>query len=325
MNARSPGPVVAVMILCGLCLRPAPCRAQSQEPHDGQPAETPAPRETGVNCYGEPRAAWVVREFFVGLTNPLGAENQLQASRCWPLVTDRGALFDLTNVETGAMLYLSPSYMHQGLFASIAPLSVLIFRLEVAGIYVWPLPLAGASYFTLDGYDASFVSDGITHEVDAPPDDAGGLNVSFLTTVQAAVTLTTLRAGRLELMVTDTLGLEYWLMGRGDYYYNIRKDAILARSDLVLTNSGAVILSIPLRPGLAMRVGATDMLLYGIGSGRVDSNQVGGVVTFFIERAGDVRGIQPFIQVLGYTNHESRRLTLPLDVMIGVDLAALVG
>ena len=100
--------------------------------------------------------------------------------------------------------------------------------------------------------------------------------------------------------------------------------AILARSDLVLTNSGAILLSIPLRSGLALRLGAVDMLVYGVGSERVETNQVGGIVTVFIERVGAVRGIQPFVQVLGYTNHESRRLTFPLDVMLGVDLAAVL-
>jgi hypothetical protein len=260
----------------------------------------------------------------VALSNPIGAESQLQASRCWPLVTDRGSLFDLSNVESGAFLFLSPSYAHQGLFASIAPLSILIFRLEVAGVYVWPLPLPGGSYFVLDGDDDAFASDGISHEVDARPDDAGGLNATFTTTLQAAVTLAELAAGRLELLASDSIGLEYWWMGSGAHYYNIRKDAILARSDLVLTNSGALLLSIPLRRGLSMRVGAVDMLLYGVGAGRVDSNQVGGVVTIFIERTRNVRGLQPFVQLLGYTNHESRRLTFPLDVMIGVDLAAVL-
>jgi hypothetical protein len=317
---------VALLIPCASLLWAAPCRAQSEEPSGARPAPPPAAEHSGtaVNCYGEHRAAWALHELFVALTNPVGAESQLQVSRCWPLVTDGGPLFDLTNVETGAFLYLSPSYTHQGLFASVAPLSILVFRLEVAGIYVWPLPLPGGSYFALDGYDESFASDGISHDVDAAPGDAGGLNIAFSTTVQASVTLAELGAGRLELLVSDSLGLEYWLMGSGGYYYNLRKDAILARSDLVLTNCGALLLSIPLRSGLGMRIGAVDMLLYGVGSQRVETNQVGGIVAIYIERSRDVRGIQPFVQVLGYTNQESRRLTFPLDVMIGIDLAAVL-
>jgi hypothetical protein len=289
----------------------------------GRRAEAAEPPK---NCYGDAAAKWVVGDTFVGLTNPVGFENQLRISRCWPLIEKGGILFAYTNLESGFFHYISVPYTHQGLFASLTPLSFVNFRLEAAGVYLWPVPaLAGVGYFGRRGYRDDFPSDGMAHDIDVNLGDAGGVNITLTTTLQGAVTLKQMSRGKLELLAVDALGVEYWSMGDDPYYYNQRKDVILARSDWIVTNFAVLMLGIPVKRGASLRLGVLDSLLYVPSGGVVGSNQVGAMISFYFEKTGKrVRGLQPFLQAAYYTNHSSRALTFALDFLVGVDLAVVL-
>lgn len=282
--------------------------------------------EAPQNCYGEAEAAWVYGDTFVALTNPLGFENQIRLGRCWPLGGGPGILFAYANIETGIFHNISVPYSQQGLYASLTPLSFLNFRIETAGVALWPVPgMAGIGHFSRSGYGDRFPSDGLTHDIDVAVAGAGGFNITLGMTLQLALTLKELSRGKLELLAFNTLGAECWSLGHDSYYYNQRKDVILARDDWALTNFGVLMVGIPIKADVSLRAGVFDNLLYVPAGGVVGNNQVGAMMTFYLEKIGDrVRGLQPFLQVACYTNHSSRRLTFPMDFVVGIDFAVML-
>jgi hypothetical protein len=326
-------PLVSSHVVVALCLWSPPLYAQEAEPApaatelDGEEVsaerQEQAPTPGLANCYGRRQRTWGVRDFFVGLTNPLAVENKLQVGHCWPLLTDAGLLYDLSHVETGLVHYLSPSYTHQGLYVSFAPLSLVVFRLEVMGIYIWPLPMAGTSYLPRDSLWSTFSSSGLTHHVDHDYRSAGGLNANLSVTLQGSVTLAEWRRGPIELIFFDTLTLDYWFVGTESYYYNVQRDAILARSDWLVSNFATILVDIPLNGNHSIRTGPVDKLLYQVGAERIEHHQVGLLAAFHIKDAGRrVQGLQPFLQVSYYLTHHGRRLTVPINVIAGIEFQA---
>ena len=94
----------------------------------------PAPAPAGKHCLDEGRTKVILNQTLAGQINPLGGEHHLLLSVCVPLIRTPGVLFDFTNIEGGLVNYLSPTYVHQGGFLSITPLSILQLRAELSGI-----------------------------------------------------------------------------------------------------------------------------------------------------------------------------------------------
>ena len=324
---------LALVAIAVTAAYPQPAIAETDEtaqegeaPATSSEAEEPE-RATGTHCYNEDRNVWVFREFLGLMSNSSGIENRMHAGACTPLIRRSGMLFDMTNMEAGIFNYLSPSYVHQGIYASIVPLSFLVLEAKASGVYVWSIGMAGAGHNPRMSYADNFRSTGFTHYIDTEPTTAIGFQLVWSATVRAAVTVAHLPHGGLDLIVIDGLGLEYWLMGDDAYYFNLRLETILGRSDLALTNDAAVLVSVPLTENISLMAGITDSLVYVPRADRVDHNMVGGIVAVNLKqlgRRGRVRGLQPFILVGGYTNHETRRLAFPVNFAGGVELSVLL-
>lgn len=265
------------------------------------PAAAPAasvPASTGKHCLDEPYTRFTISHTLAGQINPLGSEQHLIASLCVPLIKTPGILFDYTHFEVGLSNYLSPSYDHQGGFISIAPLSFLKLRVEAAGLYIWTIPVDGAGYFSFPGYNADFSED--TRPA-SRAGTAGGAVVGLSATLQGAAPL----PKDLKILFTDTFLAEYWVVGDKDFYYNLRRDAILAQTDWVARNSGAVLLEVPISSNVSLRAGFTDETTFVPRSGFVN-NIAAGIATLLVHRIGSViRNFQPFVRAGVYTHHNS--------------------
>jgi hypothetical protein len=267
------------------------------------PAAAQTPRvlqvaPTGKHCLDESRTKVILSQTLGGQLNPLGGEHQLALSMCTPLIRTPGILYDYTNIEGGLVNYLSPTYVHQGGFLSITPLSVLQLRAEFTGIYIWTLPLNGAGYFPFSSYDGDF-----TDEL-RPPEKAAtasGSAFSFTATLRGQIGI---RPG-LDLLLANTLLAEYFSIGTEAYYHNLRRDILAARSDWILKNTTAVLAEYKLTDNLALRGGFANDVTVVPESGYV-TNITGLLATFLVRRiGGTIRNFQPFVRVGVYTHHGS--------------------
>jgi hypothetical protein len=250
------------------------------------------------HCLDEPGAKLILDETLVGVVNPLGVENQLKASACWPLVERPGLLFDYTSVELGLYDNLSPIYVQQGAFVAVTPLSPLVVRVEAAGVQYWPLPLSGAGYYAVSGYRADY------REAALPASSARaatGLEAGASATLQGAAPV----AKGWAIVVQNAFVAEYWLLGDAAYYVNMRRDAIVARSDVLVKNT-ALLLVEHKRGRAVMRAGAVDDLTAVPRAGYV-ANSVGGAAMIdFRHVRPSLHELSAFVRVSGYTAHAFR-------------------
>ncbi len=202
------------------------------------------------HCLDEPGEKLIVDETLIGVANPDGAENQVKVSACWPLVERPGLMFDYTSIEAGLYNYTSPIYVQQGAFVAVTPLSPLVLRAEAAGVQYWPLPLDGAGYYALDGYRADYRDAALPA---ARASAASGVELGASATLQGELAL----APRVALAMTDTLNPEYWSVGTGAYWFDERRDAILARHDWLVKNTALLFLELK-RPPATIRAGVFD-------------------------------------------------------------------
>ncbi|HUJ59667.1 MAG TPA: hypothetical protein VLX92_14280 [Kofleriaceae bacterium] len=251
------------------------------------------------HCVDERGAHLILDETLVGITNPLGVENQLQLYACWPLVETPGLLFDYTNVELGLYDNLSPIYVQQGAFVQVTPLSPLVVRAEVAGVQYWPLPIDGAGYYAVSGYRADFRDAALPA---ARGGSATGVEAGSSVTLQGALPL----APRLGLVASDTLNPEYWRLGDGAYWVNERRDVILARSDWLVKNTAALLVEVKRAPA-TLRAGVTDDFTAVPRAGYA-ANLVGGLATLDVRHpTPSLHEVSAFVRVGDYTAHAFRR------------------
>lgn len=249
-------------------------------------------------CLGRGKAQWQVDETLVVQVNPVGPENQARANLCLPLFDRPGILFDYTQFDVGFFSYVSPVYAHLGPYVAITPLSFVQFRLDVSGLVQWPLPLDGAGYYALPGYTRDYQDTSLPA---AAARGAAGLNVTFSTTLQGAVPLT----DRLELEATTTGAADYWNVGTGPAYVNLRRDMVMKQSDLLLKNTGFVFLDLKATETFSVQLGVSDDLTYVPGSGAL-LNIVSGVIKVLLRRDRDLRDIEAFVRLGAYTQHPFR-------------------
>lgn len=279
-----------VAIACGL--------TGSARADDPQPA--PAATETGKHCRGEGRTKLIASDTLLGQSAPLGVENDLAVAVCTPLIREPGLLFDYTNLQAGVLNYLAPVYVHQGVFVSLAPLSLLELRAEAAGVAIWPLPLFDAAgYFSVADYRARF--DGAALPASRARASSGA-TASLTATLQGQVEL----GNGIGLIALDALTWEYWWVSGAPYYYNLRRDLVLARSDSLLENMVLLSLELALRRDLLLRLGATDDLFYVPAAGYLANIAAGfgSVVLRDWPQAGVE--LQPFIRAGVFTHHRVR-------------------
>lgn len=265
----------------------------------------------------------MLRQSLIGLTNPIGAVVETKVGWCRPLVARPGLLFRLTQVEAGGLAFLTPSFLRGGGYLEVAPLSFLVLRLSVTGVGYWPLPgFRVAAYFDAHGYGTRWPSNGFTNDYFPPKEGGGGLNLSAQIVLRASVPLARLPRGPVELIAVGSLAAEYWYFPGYAYYYNQRADAVLARSDLALVESAALLVGFPLTRKVGMRIGATNSLAWLPRPGRLAHHQVGGLLMWPLTLASPrVAGLTPFVRLTGYTSHYTRELSLALNVLLGAELA----
>ncbi len=252
---------------------------------------------TGKNCMGEGRAKWLLSEAVIGQMNPIGGENQLQVSQCEPLIRRPGVLFDLTNVQVGLVSNTAPVYTNTGVFASLMPLSVLELRAEATWVGYWPIGLDAASYYPLASHEAPF-------EI-LPADEgvsADGVNANLGAKLQFELPLAT----GVTLAAVDSMTAEYWAVGQGAYYYNVRRDVVTARSDWIVKNSAMLLVGYQATPRWLLRAGLYDDLTYVPASGYT-ANVLSLLLTAVVDRwPTDDAQTQPFLSVGAYTHHAFR-------------------
>lgn len=272
----------------------SPARAQTSP--EGAPP--PAPARTGKHCLDETRTKIIVNQTVAGQLNPLGAEQHLHLSVCVPLIRTPGVLYDFTNIEGGLVNYLSPAYVHQGGFITITPLSVLQIRAEFTGIYIWSLPIDGAGYYPYQSYDGDFTNE-------ARPSEAAGHSRGSTFGVSATLRGQVGLTKSLNLLLTNTVLAEQWNVGSAPYYYNLRRDMILQKSDWTVRNTFGALLEIPFSENFAIRAGLTDELTAAPRSGYA-TNVAAVIATGLVRRFGStIRNLQPFVRAGIYTHHSS--------------------
>ena len=313
-------------VLCALLASGSPARTQgasAAKEREADPAPAPASRRVSAACDGEGRTGWMLRQTLVGLTNALGGFYRAKAAWCRPLVRRPGLLWKLSQLEMGPFVFVTPSFLRGGGSLEIVPLSFLVLRLSVSGVYYWILPgFRASNYFSAGSYDRQWPSNGVVNDLSVDRGNGGGLNLSATLVLRAAVPLAKLERGPLELVVLDSFAAEYWYFPPHAYYYNQRADAVLARSDVGLFNTAALLLGFPLTARVDMRVGVTDALLVLPRPGRLAWHQVGGLVMFPIRLSHPrVAGLTAFTRITAYTHHHNRQLSFAWNFLVGADLA----
>jgi hypothetical protein len=202
----------------------------------------------GKHCFGEARPRWLATTTLVGALNPRGLEVQLEAGRCLPLITAPGRLFDYTNLQFGLLANLAPVYAMPGAFVSIAPLSVVELRAEVAGVAQWPIGLDGAGYFPMSSAEAAWsnlpASSGVA---------AQGSLVNLIGTLRFELPLTS----RWSLLAANKASFQRWQLGDAPAYYNTRHDLPMERRDTLWKDVALLLLQQTQSDQLKLRFGVT--------------------------------------------------------------------
>jgi hypothetical protein len=259
------------------------------------PAAAEEEPPTGKHCLGETCPKLVMHHVFGGRINTTGVENTVEIGPCLPLIRKPGILFDYTNVSFGFVNVLSPTYSNFGGYLEIAPLSFLVFHAQAGVQLLWPLGLDRTGYHVRSGYDDEY-----SHAALPGEDGEGAVGWYALAggTLQIKIPL-----GPLGLIVLDTFSVEFWQLGAEDYYYNCKKDVVLARRDLLIDNSAMVLLEVPLHRNFALRTGGLDDWIYVPASKHVD-HRIYGVLGFNFSRLGRAaHDFMPFVAVGGVLRH----------------------
>ncbi|MEM9190997.1 MAG: hypothetical protein AAGF12_17560 [Myxococcota bacterium] len=279
----------------------------------------PQPENTGRHCLGESRTKWVLHQLGVALVNPTGAENTFRLGLCTPFIQTPGILFDFTSIEAGINQQISPTYVHLGGYVQLTPLSIIQLRVELNGVGIWPLKAFDrAGYFELSGYDAQFDPDTLVSDL---AEGAFGWNLSIYGTLRARVGL----GPTFALILLSQASVEYWSVGEGDFYFNLRREVIARKNDWIFANDALFGLSFPVTPDLRLRVGGYDSIRYVFESGYF-SHQVGGfVMAYWPTPGGIVRELSPFLRVGVHTDHDFREGTVAglAGVLVSYDLGPL--
>jgi hypothetical protein len=224
----------------------------------------------GKHCLNEQKQKILLNHYLAGSINPLGIGNSMRLSLCTPLITKPGILFDLTNVDFGLLLLTSPTDVTGGAFVNITPISILVLRAEISGFGIWPIPLQGAGFISLNSQN-DFTLNSLSPSPfgENPARHASGGKFLVGATLRGEVPL-----GRfLSIAVANSFNAEYWRLTSGtwdpaaaegrEYFVSARRDvALRGPGDLVLANTAALVFGINPHRNVVLRVGVTDDLVY---------------------------------------------------------------
>lgn len=276
-------------------------------------ASSPAPFR-GSHCLGESKQKVLLEHYLAGSINPLGIGNTLRLSLCVPFITKPGIVFDLTNVEIGSVLLTSPTDVTGGAFINFVPLSFLVLRAEASAFSIWPIPLQGAGFITLNNAN-QFTLKSLSPSPfgNDPAGTATGGRFLLGMTLRGEVPL-----GKwLSIAVADSFAAEYWRVTESTWapaeregktlFYAARRDVVLqGPGDWVLANTAALLLGIKATPNFTIRVGATDDLVYVPSQGYV-GNIAAGLLLLSIKNLRNLaKDASFFLRTGTFTNHAFR-------------------
>lgn len=283
----------------------------------------------GEHCLGESKQKVLLEHYLAGSINPLGIGNSLRLSLCVPFVTKPGILFDLTNIEMGALLMTSPTDVTGGAFVSFVPLSFLVLRAEASAFSIWPIPLQGAGFISLhDASEFKLTALSPSPFGNDPAGTAAGGRFLLGMTLRGEVPL-----GKwLSIAVADSFAGEYWRVTESTWdpaaregktlFYAARRDVLLqGPGDWVLANTAALLLGIKATRNFTIRVGATDDLVYVPSQGYI-GNIAAGLLLLSIKNLRNLaRDASFFLRTGTFTNHAFRHgITFALGFDITYEL-----
>jgi hypothetical protein len=296
-------------VVCGLLLMPASARGETGD-DDGA--------ATGSHCLGEDCSKLILDQILGARLTPAGIENRFDLGLCFPLIRNSHPLLAYTNVRFGAVNYVSPTYAHLGGFFAISPLSILELRAEVSGLTLWPTPFDRTGYQVVDAYDSPF---------DKPdlPASGGTTGWGVMAVIKPTLRGRVPLGSKLSLVFNDSLAFEYWQVGDQDFYFNCRRDMVLARKEWLVYNSAILALEVPIHPNATLMVGAMDDLVYLPPAGYTD-HRLHGLAAIRLDRLGkSIREFRPFVGVGRIFSHKEfqGQMSIILGISTSYRLARL--
>ncbi|MGC4118123.1 MAG: hypothetical protein QM765_26950 [Myxococcales bacterium] len=249
-------------------------------------------------CLGQGQRKVLLDEALLVLTEPLGVENQLAVYDCTPLVREPGVLYKLTSIELGLSSYLAPAYANLGAFLRVTPLSFLRLKAEAMAVGYWPFPLDAAGYFPVSGDSARFSGKDLPA---SRAGSAGGIEASLEATLRLELAL----ADWAGVALQDVFATEYWHLGGAPFYFNMRRDVVLASSDVLVKNTGVLLAYFKLTPSATLRVGPIDDVTVVPRSG-YRAHSLGAVALLELKRVLWGGNLTPFVRLDGYLEHRFR-------------------
>lgn len=264
------------------------------------PRDHPDLPRDGRNCLGKPYDKLYLTQVLAGLTNPSSLIHILELSYCMPLFRFGGALFDLSNIEVGALNYLSPAFSHYGGFISIAPASFFVLRGEVSFFHQWSFPIDGKGYYPVKDYNSDFREETLKK---SKGKSASGVNARLRATLRMKFPL----SSKLALALIDNLYIDYWWVDRNSYYKNLRWDLIMRRSDVVIVNDAQLLLEIDFHSNMTIYLGVYNETAH-VPKDPYTANVAAGVFMYQFKRLGKlVRNLTLIVRGGAYTNHAIRQ------------------
>lgn len=245
---------------------------------------------------GQSDVQLVARQDLVALLNPMGAEHRFELALRGDLGDQTDVLFQGAHLQGGVTSYASPVYVIGGGYMEFAPFSFLSLRGDLLGAGIWPIGMSGAGYYGVSGYDADVRSQSLPAEAGRT---ATGWIASGSMTLQGAIDF----GGGTRVVFANEFGVSYVVVGGEGFYYSMKSDLILAREDVLLTNSGFLGIEHRVAQDMLIRVGAYDDLRYVPASGYV-GHQVGPIAMVEWQRpAPSIGALTVFVRGGGYTHH----------------------
>ncbi len=317
----------------------APLAAQAQRVSVPSPIR-PSPTASGAHCLGEPTNKLTLEHTLAGSINPLGIGNQVRLGWCTPLIRKPGLLFDYTNFDIGALVTNSPTDVNVGVQMFLSPLSILVLRAEATVFYIWPIPLQGAGFITVNSPQEFTLArlspdptgfNKMTGAAEVPATTAFGGRAMIGMTLQGQVPL----GKRLDIAAAIGANIEYWSLSSsalaglpaGGGFYSARRDVILLGSaDWLLMSTAALLFNIKIHPNSSLKIGAVNDLAYVPSHGYL-GNIAGGLLVWNVANLRQLaKNFNFFARVGTFTHHQFRSgITIGLGMSIVYELSPKPG
>ncbi len=264
-----------------------------------------------ARCGDADAPRWLGHQSLIALVNPLGAEHNARFGLCLPLYESADPVLALNHFEAGVSTYLSPVYFVPGAYAQIVPVSFFVLRVEVHGLTVWPIPIAGAGYYARSGYDQSWSQDQV------PASDGGSAN-GFSMRIMGVLRFQVPLTESLSILALAATWTETNILDRGQYWLDVRDDMVAASGDWVIDQEAVLLLQARWPEGFGLRFGAFSALRTLPSAGYV-GHQLGPIAMMSFGRVDPhVYGLGFFLRMGIYTSHRFRTGTP--SAMLGVNV-----